>query len=104
MGITVGVLTNKANQLKDLVYLGVYIILIGDTVDNKALCNNVTNRHTGIERCNRILEDHLDLSDKLALACHATLGCQLTLKCLYLIGIGLGCDLLCILCVKCGNK
>ena len=66
MRIAVCMLTNKTNRFKNFINLFVDVRLIGNTVNNKSLSDNITNCHTGIKRSNRILEDHLYLCNKSA--------------------------------------
>ena len=85
--ISVSVLAHETNHLKYLVYLFVDVILIGNSVDNQTLCDDITYCHTGIKRGDGILEDHLDLSDKLSLFSDTALIIVLLLNCRELLSV-----------------
>jgi len=67
MRIAICMLTHKTDGFKNIIYLLIYQIIVGHTVDDQSFGNDITYRHTRIERCNRILKYHLDLCDQLAL-------------------------------------
>ena len=54
-------------QLKDEKAKKMFETIILDTADNKSLSDDIANCHTGVKRSNGVLEDHLDLIDKIVL-------------------------------------
>ena len=65
MRISSGMLSYKTNHLKNLIYLLLNLLLILLTADDKSFGNNLSDCHTWVKRCYRILENHLDLSIEL---------------------------------------
>ena len=61
MRIAPRMLSDKTDHLKHLVHLLVDELLILDSLNNQPFRNNLTNRHSGVQRSNRILKDHLNL-------------------------------------------
>ena len=70
MGIPSGVFPNQAHHLKDLIDLFIDVGFVLDAVDDHALGDDLLNGHTGVQRSDGILEDHLDLGNQLRFLCH----------------------------------
>ena len=62
--ITRRMLRNKAYHFQNFVNFFVYILFVLYALYNKAFGNDISDRHTRIQRCDRILEDHLNLGDE----------------------------------------
>ena len=90
MGVTVRVLTNQADSLQNGADLFLNDRLIPLALDDQALSDDIADGHTGVQRGDGVLEDHLDAGDQLALLCHAELVFVLFLELLQLFGIALG--------------
>ena len=101
MRITICVFADKTNGFKNVVNLLIYQLLVGHTVDDKTLGNDLTNRHTGVKRRDRILEYHLNLCNQLALLRNTAFLLILFFKCLNSIMIVFcGAELFIIFCMK----
>ena len=64
MRVSACVFSDKANLFKDFIDLFFDDFLISNATDLQSFCNDFFDGHTGVKRCNRILEDHLDFGHK----------------------------------------
>ena len=70
MGVPARMLPDQAHQLQHLIDLLVDVGLVLDAVDDQALGDDLSDRHTGVQRGHRVLIDHLDPGDELGVLGH----------------------------------
>ncbi len=65
--VAVRVLADEADELQHLIDLFINDLLVALALDDKPLRNDFADRHAGIQRRDRVLENHLNLCDELCL-------------------------------------
>ena len=65
MRITLRVFRDQTDLLQHFRYAILDEFLVANAADLQALCDNFAYRHTGVQRTDRVLEDHLDLGHQI---------------------------------------